>query len=46
MGGAEVRISALVGPLRVLPRRAVPLNLLINLVMIVASFVIRGHTLR
>jgi uncharacterized membrane protein YfcA len=45
LGGAEFRLPVLVGPLRYTARQAVPLNLSISLVTIVASLLIRSRTL-
>src|SRR5918997_1318702 len=45
LGGAEFRLPVLVGPLRYSPRQAVPLNLAVSIITIVASLVIRSRTL-
>lgn len=45
LGGAEFRLPVLVGPLRYSPRQAVPLNLDVTLVTIVASLGSRGASL-
>jgi uncharacterized membrane protein YfcA len=45
LGGAEFRLPVLVGPLGHDARSAVPLNLAVSLVTIVASLVARGATL-
>jgi uncharacterized membrane protein YfcA len=45
LGGAEFRLPVLVGPLGHGARRAVPLNLAVSLVTIVASLVARSATL-
>ncbi len=45
LGGAEFRLPVLVGPLGYQARRAVPLNLTISLITLVASLAIRGRTL-
>ncbi|HKX26219.1 MAG TPA: sulfite exporter TauE/SafE family protein [Blastocatellia bacterium] len=45
LGGAEFRLPVLAGPLGYSARRAVPLNLAVSLVTIVAAFLIRGRVL-
>jgi uncharacterized membrane protein YfcA len=45
LGGAEFRLPVLAGPLGYEPRRAVPLNLTISLITLIASLAIRGRTL-
>ena len=45
LGGAEFRLPVLVGPLRYLPRQAVPLNLAVSFITIAASLAIRSRTL-
>jgi uncharacterized protein len=45
LGGAEFRITVLVGPLRYSPRQAVPLNLAVSIITIAAALVIRSRTL-
>ncbi|MBI3942913.1 MAG: sulfite exporter TauE/SafE family protein [Chloroflexi bacterium] len=45
LGGAEFRLPVLAGPLGYPPRRAVPLNLAVSVVTLLASLVIRGQTL-
>ncbi|HEY9659132.1 MAG TPA: sulfite exporter TauE/SafE family protein [Allocoleopsis sp.] len=45
LGGAEFRLPVLAGPLGYVASQAVPLNLAISLITIVASLAIRGRTL-
>jgi uncharacterized protein len=45
LGGAEFRLPVLVGPLHYSPRQAVPLNLAVSLVTIIASLAIRSRSL-
>lgn len=45
LGGAEFRLSVLVGPLRYSARQAVPLNLAISLVTLAVALATRGRTL-
>src|SRR5215207_9889728 len=45
LGSAEFRLPVLVGPLRYSPRQAVPLNLAVSLVTIIASLAIRSRSL-
>ena len=45
LGGAEFRLPVLAGPLGYPARRAVPLNLAVSLITIVASLFIRSRTL-
>ena len=45
LGGAEFRLPVLAGPLHYSPRRAVPLNLAVSLVTIIASLTIRSQSL-
>src|SRR5262249_7618793 len=45
LGGAEYRLPVLAGPLGYSARKAVPLNLAVSLTTIIASLIIRGHTL-
>lgn len=45
LGGAEFRLSVLVGALRFPVRRAVPLNLAVSLVTLLVAFVTRGRVL-
>jgi uncharacterized membrane protein YfcA len=44
LGGAEFRLPVLVGPLGYASRRAVPLNLAVSLVTIVAALAIRSQS--
>ncbi len=46
LGGAEFRLPVLAGPLKYTPRRAVPLNLAISLVTVIASIIVRSKTLQ
>jgi uncharacterized protein len=45
LGGAEFRLPVLAGPLGYSARRAVPLNLAVSLITIIAAFLIRGRVL-
>ena len=45
LGGAELRLPVLAGPLGYAARRAVPLNLAVSLVTVVTSLIIRRQTL-
>jgi uncharacterized membrane protein YfcA len=45
LGGAEFRLPVLIGPLRYGAKQAVPLNLSVSLVTILASLVMRGRSL-
>src|SRR5215204_4278291 len=45
LGGAEFRLPVLAGPLGYSTRQAVPLNLSVSIVTIVASLVIRSRSL-
>lgn len=45
LGGAEFRLPVLVGPLRYAARSAVPLNLAVSLIMVVASLLGRTGVL-
>lgn len=45
LGGAEFRLPVLAGPLGYAVNQAIPLNLAVSLITIVASLVIRGKTL-
>ena len=45
LGRAEFRLPVLVGPLGYGARQAVPLNLAVNLVTLLTSFLIRARTL-
>jgi uncharacterized membrane protein YfcA len=45
LGGAEFRLPVLAGPLRYPARQAVPLNLAVSLVTLIASLAIRSRTL-
>lgn len=45
LGGAEFRLPLLAGPLGYAANQAVPLNLTVSLITIVASLVVRGKTL-
>ena len=45
LGGAEFRLPVLAGPLRYSARQAVPLNLAVSIITIIASLVIRSGTL-
>lgn len=45
LGGAEFRLPVLAGPLGYAANQAVPLNLAVSLITIVASLVVRGKTL-
>lgn len=45
LGGAEFRLPVLAGSLGYSVRRAVPLNLAVSLVTIIAAFLIRGQVL-
>lgn len=45
LGGAEFRLPVLAGPLGYAARQAVPLNLAVSLITILASLAIRGRTL-
>jgi uncharacterized membrane protein YfcA len=44
LGGAELRLPVLVGPLGYPPRRAVPLNLAVSVVTIAAALAIRARS--
>ncbi|MCS6834935.1 MAG: sulfite exporter TauE/SafE family protein [Anaerolineae bacterium] len=45
LGGAEFRLPVLAGPLRYSAKQAVPLNLAVSLITVVASLLIRANTL-
>lgn len=45
LGGAEFRLPVLAGPLGYPARKAVPLNLAVSLITLLASLAIRGRTL-
>jgi uncharacterized protein len=45
LGGAEFRLPVLAGPLGFSTRKAVPLNLAVSLITLLASLAIRGHAL-
>jgi uncharacterized membrane protein YfcA len=45
LGGAEFRLPVLAGPLRYPARQAVPLNLAVSLVTVIASLTIRSQTM-
>src|SRR5215207_10221206 len=45
LGGAEFRLPVLVGPLGYEARQAVPLNLAVSLITLLASLLIRSRTL-
>src|SRR5215212_5710608 len=45
LGGAEFRLPALIGPLGYEARQAVPLNLAVSLITLLASLLIRSRTL-
>src|SRR3954470_1284898 len=45
LGGAEFRFPVLVGPLHYSPRQAVPLNLSVSIITIIASLLIRMRSL-
>jgi len=45
LGGAEFRLPVLAGPLGYSARRALPLNLAVSLITIIAAFFIRGRVL-
>src|SRR5215207_9142889 len=45
LGGAEFRLPVLAGPLRYSVRQAVPLNLAVSIITIVASLAIRSRSL-
>lgn len=45
LGGAEFRLPVLVGPLHYSAKQAVPLNLAVSLITVIASLLIRANTL-
>lgn len=45
LGGAEFRLPVLVGPLHYSAKQAVPLNLTVSLITVIASLLIRANTL-
>jgi uncharacterized membrane protein YfcA len=45
LGGAEFRLPVLVGPLRYPAKHAVPLNLAVSIITLIASLAIRGRSL-
>ena len=45
LGGAEFRLPVLVGPLRYSAKQAVPLNLAVSIITLLASLAIRGRSL-